>query len=277
LFSEYTFNTKKNRLKLIELMFEKYNVPTYYTCIQPLLTLMSHGEFTGTVVQSGEVTMIVPMIEGICVNSYNTIKRIKLGGNDITNYLGRLLRKSYGSIETKVLKDIKEKLCFTSLDYRNDLLGCLRDKNLHKKSYKLPDGKTIHVGLERFQSVEVLFNPYLLKIESNGIDKLINESLQFCNKDYKRELYNKIILSGGNTMFDDLGQRIKQNVVDIAPFGMKIRVKSSKIRNYSTWIGGSILSSLSTFNKNWITQDNYYENGANIVNESCNFGVWLHQ
>jgi len=37
-------------------------------------------------------------------------------------------------------------------------------------------------------------------------------------------------------------------------------------RKYSTWIGGSILSSLATFSKMYVTSDEYHEN-PNIIHE----------
>jgi len=35
---------------------------------------------------------------------------------------------------------------------------------------------------------------------------------------------------------------------------MKIKVLAAQERKYSVWIGGSIISSLSTFNTMWITK-----------------------
>jgi hypothetical protein len=40
-------------------------------------------------------------------------------------------------------------------------------------------------------------------------------------------------------------------------------------RKYSTWIGGSILGSLSTFQQSWISKEEYDESGPSIVNRKC--------
>ena len=40
-------------------------------------------------------------------------------------------------------------------------------------------------------------------------------------------------------------------------------------RYYSIWYGGSILSSLSTFENQWITKDEYEANGAKLVHKKC--------
>jgi actin-related protein len=46
---------------------------------------------------------------------------------------------------------------------------------------------------------------------------------------------------------------------------VKVRVVAPPERKFLVWIGGSILSSLSTFQSMWITRDDYLETGPNIV------------
>jgi hypothetical protein len=40
-------------------------------------------------------------------------------------------------------------------------------------------------------------------------------------------------------------------------------------RKYSVWIGGSILASLSTFEQQWISKQEYDESGPSIVHRKC--------
>ena len=42
-----------------------------------------------------------------------------------------------------------------------------------------------------------------------------------------------------------------------------------KKRRYSVWIGGSILSSLQTFQEMWIYKSEYDEAGPSIVHRKC--------
>ena len=48
---------------------------------------------------------------------------------------------------------------------------------------------------------------------------------------------------------------------------MKIKVVAPPERKYSVWIGGSILSSLSTFQSMWVKKEEYrvYGSGASIA------------
>jgi actin beta/gamma 1 len=47
-----------------------------------------------------------------------------------------------------------------------------------------------------------------------------------------------------------------------------VRIVAPPERKYSVWIGGSILSSLSTFQNMWCTKQEYDESGPAIVHRS---------
>lgn len=68
-----------------------------------------------------------------------------------------------------------------------------------------------------------------------------------CDVDVRKDLYGNIVLSGGTTMFPGISERLSKEIVKLAPSTMKIKVIAPSERKYSVWIGGSILSSLSTF------------------------------
>jgi len=68
-----------------------------------------------------------------------------------------------------------------------------------------------------------------------------------CDVDVRKDLYGNIVMSGGTTMFDNIDKRLCAEVTKLAPSTMKIKIVAPPERNYSVWIGGSILSSLSTF------------------------------
>jgi len=68
-----------------------------------------------------------------------------------------------------------------------------------------------------------------------------------CDIDVRKDLYSNIVLSGGTTMFTGISERLSKEVTALAPSTMKIKVVAPPERKFSVWIGGSILSSLSTF------------------------------
>ena len=75
-----------------------------------------------------------------------------------------------------------------------------------------------------------------------------------CDVDIRKDLYANVVLSGGTTMFTGIGERMTKELTALAPSTMKIKVVAPPERKYSVWIGGSILSSLSTFQQMWISK-----------------------
>ena len=65
--------------------------------------------------------------------------------------------------------------------------------------------------------------------------------------DVRKDLYTNIILSGGNTMFTGIGDRLSKEITKLVPSSIKVKVISPPERKFYAWIGGSILASLSTF------------------------------
>ena len=105
--------------------------------------------------------------------------------------------------------------------------------------------------------------------EYDGIHELTYKSIMKADIDVRKDLYANIVLSGGTTMFAGIGERMDKEIVALAPPTMKVKVVAPPERKYSVWIGGSILSSISTFSCMWITKEEYQEAGPSIVHRKC--------
>jgi hypothetical protein len=79
------------------------------------------------------------------------------------------------------------------------------------------------------------------------------------------EHFMALLPAGGTTMFPGIADRMGKEITALAPSSMKIKVVAPPERKYSVWIGGSILSSLSTFQQMWIAKSEYDESGPSIV------------
>lgn len=102
-------------------------------------------------------------------------------------------------------------------------------------------------------------------LDDAGLPFLIQESILRCDEDLRSELWNNIILSGGNTMWPGFSERLIQDIRLMS--ASRTKVISPPERKYSVWIGGSILASLSTFEQLVVTKGDYEENGGHrIVN-----------
>jgi centractin len=268
LLTEAPLNPRPNRLRAAEIFFETFNVPALYVQAQAILSLYASGRTTGVVLDSGDgVTNAVPVYEGFILP--HAVTRIDVAGRDITDYLQLLLRKAghnfHTSAELEVVKDIKEKICFVAFNIERIEKEDSEDFVEPEVPYKLPDGNVIQVGPEKFRAPEVLFNPGLIGLEYVGIHQCLVNSISKCDMDIRRSLFSDIILAGGSTMHEGFGDRLLVEVRKLAPRDTKIKIWAPPERILSTWIGGSILASLSTFKKMWITRKEYEESGKNSI------------
>lgn len=102
-----------------------------------------------------------------------------------------------------------------------------------------------------------------------GIDKYMFDSVMKCDNDIRKELFLNVIMSGGSTLFDGMGERLWWQMFNLAPTALKVKIFAPPERKYSSWLGASILSSLSTFQTMWITKAEYDESGPNIIHRKC--------
>lgn len=284
LMTESCRNPPNEREKLCEILFETYLIPEIYIQAQEVLSVYTSGKTTGLVIDCGEVmTTAVPVYEGYKISS--SILSLELAGKTLTDYLSRLMAEKdlatpnpspgaqenppFGSVQDReCIREAKEKLCFVALDFEQEMTNMSTVRSM-ESSFSLPDGHQLTVGSQRFQCPEGLFQPLLLDIDVNGIHEMSYNSIMRSDTDIRKDLYGNVVMAGGSTMFAGMSDRMGKELMALAPTAMKIKIVAPPERKFAAWLGGSIFAALSTFEKVWITREEYDEHGPSIVQKKC--------
>lgn len=248
LLSEAARNPIKNKETMIQTMFELYNVQNAYVAPQCILSLYGVGKTTGLSVDIGSgVTQIAPIYDGYKID--HAIDRYDLAGQDITEYAQRLLELEGHRLKFETVQIIKEKYS-------------------KAQSYVLPDNTTIYLKDTIHLAPQILFDPSLIGLEFEGIHLNIVKSINKTSIDARRELYDSVVLSGGSTLYKNLEDsfinQLNRELINVIPPSIKLNILQPENPLYVGWIGGSVLSSLSSFRSAWIDKQEYLECGAKV-------------
>ncbi|PIN09989.1 Actin-related protein - Arp6p [Handroanthus impetiginosus] len=159
LLTEPLFTLPSIQRSIDEIIFEDFNFKALYVADSPSLVhlyessrrpygLVSKAQCSLVVDCGFSFTHAAPVFQNFTLN-YG-VKRMDLGGKALTNYLKELV--SYRSVnvmdESFIMDDVKERLCFVSLDVQRDLQIARRPgkDNIFRCTYVLPDGITYTKG-----------------------------------------------------------------------------------------------------------------------------------
>ena len=229
------------------------NIPALIFAKQPLLSLISTGYSTGIVLESGsDITQSCVSYEGYLIES-NTLNILLKQRNSDINYINFF-------DDIKVLNDIKEKQCYikTLKDDNEDFVS------IHSE-YILPDGSKLNLQDEKILAPEILFNNKLIFQEYFPFHEMVINSIDKCDVNIKGKLYKTIVMSGGNTKFKGIEEKMKTNLSYLIPRGVDIKLRMQENPELNCWNGGNIVASLSTFNKMLVYKKEWEECGKNII------------
>ena len=130
-------------------------------------------------------------------------------------------------------------------------------------------GQVIEPGSACFRCPEALFQPSLIGKSAIGIHELLFDCIRQCDPEIQPTLFRNIVLSGGNTLFSGLQERLTHEVHHLTT--REVRVIAPTDRKYATWIGGAIMASLTGFQPMWITKEEYDEIGSWVISRKCLF------
>ena len=82
-------------------------------------------------------------------------------------------------------------------------------------------------------------------------------------------MLHNVILSGGNSMFPGMKERLEKELRALAPPKLDVKVIANPERRWVVFIGASIVAQLSAFPDMLVLKKEYDEVGADIVHRKC--------
>ncbi|KAK7054441.1 Actin-related protein 6 [Paramarasmius palmivorus] len=277
-----------------QFIFEEYEFSSYYRCTPA--SLIPHGKLfsvTGLpppecmiIVDSGfSFTHVVPILSGNIV--WDAVKRLDVGGKLLTNHLKELVSFRQWNMmeETYIMNDVKERCCYVSQDFKQDLEITRRNsaKNEIVQQYVLPDltvNKHGHIrqpddipaesdqillmNNERFSVPELIFRPDDIGLEQCGLADTIAASISLLPVDLQGMFWANIGLIGGNTRFPGFRQRLLTEVQSHVPSGYEVVIYECDdpvTEAYKSALG--LATSPSLLSKLSVTRSEYQESGSN--------------
>ncbi|KAE8720083.1 Actin-related protein 2 [Hibiscus syriacus] len=178
------------------------------------------------------------LLTGLVIDSGDGVTHVRMNvaGRHITAFLVDLLsRRGYAMNRTAdfvTVREIKETLL-----------------------YKLPDGRVIKVGTERFQAPEALFTPELIDVEGDGMADMVFRCIHEMDINNRMMLYQHIVLSGRSTMYPGLPSRLEREILDryldVVLKGnkdglkkLRLRIEDPPRRKHMVYLGGAVLAGI---------------------------------
>lgn len=223
----------------------------------------------------------------------------------MTNYLTRLLSVRHFDMrnETYIVNEMKEAVCYVSLDFKGDLektwkgtRGERREDYLSgagvAKDYVLPDSHTRFHGIvreyepgaasrarkasvstedvltlrnERFTVPELLFNPSDIGMRQPGLADLVMQSLSVLPVGLWPGLLANIVVVGGNAKLENFIQRLQMELLERVPDECVVRVARPVNPVTSTWLGAANFAMHEHVEQLAVTKQEYDEHGAGWV------------
>ncbi|KAI3990968.1 hypothetical protein MKX01_026152 [Papaver californicum] len=272
LFTDPLLTPKALRERLVQLMFETFNISGFYASEQAVLSLYALGRISGCTVDIGHGKIdIAPVFEGAV--QHIASQRFEIGGIDLTNLLAKELQKSNPAtnISLSDVERLKELYACCAEDqaaYEGTQKSCLSEK------HTLPDGQVITIKKERYTVGEALFQPSILGLEEHGIVEQLVRCISNLSSENHRQLLETTVVCGGTASMVGFEERFQKEAnlcsSAIRPSLVKAPeyMPENMVKN-SAWMGGAILAKVVFPQNQHVTKADYDETGPSIVHRKC--------
>jgi actin len=260
------FNPSECTERMVQTLFEAFDVQRVATVPQGLSALYASGRTTGIVLDVGHgLSTVSPVFDSFPVD--HAMNRMNVGGADVSDHFSRvLLERGYtfhSPLDQLNLAHLKESVALVADDYGAAFDG---PDGPYETRFEMPDGSAVTLAKERFRCSEVLFSPEIIQSEQLSLGDFVAKSIQTCGIDIRRSLSSNIVLSGGTTLMPGFAKRLQDEVARRFPgmFG-NVNVIETGDRTNCVWSGAAVLANMPTFEPYFVTREVYDESGPSVI------------
>ncbi|XP_054435636.1 actin-like protein 8 [Pteronotus mesoamericanus] len=264
LFTECPLKEPADRKKTLEIMFESLYVPSLLLADQLEMSLYSSGLLTGVVVDSGYgLTRVQPFHLGRPLQAGCTT--LEFAGQDLSAYLCKSLFKddvnAHKVFRLHMVGTVQMNQCYVpqnlgeALDFLQGLPGGSDENN----TYQLPDGTSAELTPMQRLAPEMFFSPEVFNLQGPSVSQALMDSIKTCEASLQPLLISHVIACGGNTLYPGFTDRLYKELATNHSAGTNATVWVGSKRNFSVWLGASVVAHLSTYKSEWMTKEEYNE------------------
>ena len=291
---EEPYESAEQRKKLTELLFEKLHFPAIYYLKSSSCISFSLGKTTCLSVDFGASGIrVIPVYDGYSLMTSSAVS--PYGGDYLTSLLADKLSSQkiqvtpHAFIKKQIVEGVVANI--QKIEYPNTkasylkyaINSILRDMKeccfrLNAKpvsqspppsesiSYTLPDNQEVHLDKDAYFLPEVMMTG-TTGDDGQALPDTIHECIQKCDVEIRKELTSNVVLAGGGAQMKGLPERLdwELNQRLNSSFKPKLFVTDAVYSPFNAWTGGSIISSLGSFQQMWISKEEYEESGMDIV------------
>lgn len=165
----------------------------------------------------------------------------------------------------QILDELKQQLFQVS----EEPLRLAANQQQRQKNFELPDGTKLVIGNEVTQYPETFFKQSEHSEGFSGLPAMVSEAIGRTDIEIRRDLLISTIMAGGNCAVKGTEERLLKSLPEVAPQNAKVKVIRSADVKTTPWVGGSILSSLGSFQQMWMSRQEYQEHGSIMIERKC--------
>lgn len=138
--------------------------------------------------------------------------------------------------------------------------------------YTLPDGNVLTLNEKDGRHIADCLFTTKPDSEWQSLPDIVYNCITASDVDLRRDLFGAVVVTGGSSMIPGVVERFTRELSLLTPQAYKLRLQAfpnATERLCGPWIGGSIVSSLSTFQQTWVSRAEYDELGAHRALRKC--------